>query len=247
MDNWVNVVNVDNLDNVVSVIIMLKLPTLNTLTTLTTFFKLATLNIVDMNNYRLLLFCVLLTAQSLAQVTPVDTLPRSGAWATLEVINGDSIFLMSLHPARLVSKRTFANLEEQQQFRRYIWAAKRVYPYAVQAVALYDEIEEETAGMNRFKRKRFIKHEHHELKEDLTDRMKNLSKTEGKVLVKMIERELDMSFYDVIRSTRGVTTAAYWNTLGKLWDYDLKHGYHPGEDPLLDEVFIDYDFGNPVR
>jgi hypothetical protein len=32
-----------------------------------------------------------------------------------------------------------------------------------------------------------------------------------------------------------------------LWDYDLKHGYHPGEDPLLDEVFIDYDFGNPVR
>ena len=242
-----NVVNVVNLDNVVNVKTKLTLTTLTILFKLTTLTQLTTLNIVDMKNYRLLLFFVLLTAQALAQVTPVDTLPRSGAWATLEVINGDSIFLMSLHPARLVSKRTFANLEEQQQFRRYIWAAKRVYPYAVQAVALYDEIEEETAGMNRFKRKRFIKHEHHELKEDLTERMKNLSKTEGKVLVKMIERELDMSFYDVIRSTRGATTATYWNTLGKFWDYDLKHGYHPGEDPLLDEVFIDYDFGNPVR
>jgi len=77
--------------------------------------------------------------------------------------------------------------------------------------------------------------------------MKNLSKTEGKVLVKMIERELEMPFYDVIRSTRGGTTATYWNTLGKLWGYDLKEGYRPGDDPLLDEVFIDYDFGEPLK
>ncbi len=200
-----------------------------------------------MKNYRLLLFFIFFAGQSIAQSSRIDTLPRGGAWATLEIVHGDSTYLMSLHPARLVAKRTFANLEEQHQFRRYIWAANRVYPYAVEAVALYQEIEDQTDGMNKFKRKRYIRHEHHELKEDMTERMKNLSKTEGKVLVKMIERELDMSFYDLIRSTRGATTAAYWNTLGKFWDYDLKQGYHPGEDPLLDEVFIDYDFGNPVR
>ncbi len=192
----------------------------------------------------LLILLLVLLGQATAQV---DTLPRGGAWATLEIVNGDSTFLMSLHPARLVAKRKFKDLEEQKQFRRYIWAAKRVYPYAVQAVALYQEIEEETEGMNKRKRKRHIKHEHQELKEDLTERMKNLSKTEGKVLVKMIERELDMPFYDVIKTTRGSTTAAYWNTLGKFWGYDLKQGYHLGDDPLLDEVFIDYDFGNPLR
>lgn len=192
----------------------------------------------------LLILLLVLLGQATAQV---DTLPRGGAWATLEIVNGDSTFLMSLHPARLVAKRKFKDLEEQKQFRRYIWAAKRVYPYAVQAVALYQEIEEETEGMNKRKRKRHIKHEHQELKEDLTERMKNLSKTEGKVLVKMIERELDMPFYDVIKTTRGSTTAAYWNTLGKFWGYDLKQGYHLGDDPLLDEVFIDYDFGDPLR
>lgn len=192
----------------------------------------------------LLILLLVLLGQATAQV---DTLPRGGAWATLEIVNGDSTFLMSLHPARLVAKRKFKDLDEQKQFRRYIWAAKRVYPYAVQAVALYQEIEEETEGMNKRKRKRHIKHEHQELKEDLTERMKNLSKTEGKVLVKMIERELDMPFYDVIKTTRGSTTAAYWNTLGKFWGYDLKQGYHLGDDPLLDEVFIDYDFGDPLR
>ncbi|MBL7809334.1 MAG: DUF4294 domain-containing protein [Saprospiraceae bacterium] len=182
-----------------------------------------------------------------AQLTRQDTLPRQGAWATLEIVNGDSTFLMSLAPGRIVSKRQFKDLEEQKQFRRYVWAAKRVYPYALQAVALYEDMEEETDGMNRRQRKRHIRHEHKELKEDMTERMKNLSKTEGKVLVKMIERELDMPFYELIRTTRGTATAAYWNTMGKIWGYDLKEGYHHGADPLLDEVFIDYDFGNPLR
>jgi len=193
------------------------------------------------------LYLVLLMGQAAAQPPSAESPPRGGAWATLEIVNGDSTFLMSLHPARLVAQRKFKDLEEQKKFRRYIWAAKRVYPYAVQAIALYNEIEEETDGMNKRKRKRHIRHEHQELKEDLTDRMKNLSKTEGKVLVKMIERELEMPFYDVIRSTRGGTTATYWNTLGKLWGYDLKEGYRPGDDPLLDEVFIDYDFGEPLK
>jgi hypothetical protein len=56
-----------------------------------------------------------------------------------------------------------------------------------------------------------------------------------------------MPFYEVIRTTRGTATAAYWNTMGKIWGYDLKQGYRHGDDPLLDEVFIDYDFGNPLR
>ena len=77
--------------------------------------------------------------------------------------------------------------------------------------------------------------------------MKNLSKTEGKVLIKMIESQLDKPFYDIIKSTRGTVTAAYWNTLGKLNGYDLKQGYEVGEDPLLDDVLLDYDFGNPDK
>ncbi|MBC7774384.1 MAG: DUF4294 domain-containing protein [Phycisphaerae bacterium] len=195
----------------------------------------------------LLLYLLLLMGRVSAQPPSPDAQTRSGAWATLEIVNGDSTFLMSLHPARLVAQRKFKDMDEQKQFRRYMWAARRVYPYAVQAVALYQDMEDKTEGMNKWQRKRHIRHEHQELKEDLTERMKDLSKTEGKVLVKMIERELEMPFYDIIRTTRGGTTAAYWNTLGKFWGYDLKQGYHPGDDPLMDEVFIDYDFGNPLK
>ena len=173
-----------------------------------------------------------------------DTMPQGGAWARLEVVNGDSTFVMSLLPVKISARRTFKDLDEQRQFWRYVRAARNVYPYAIKAVELYEQIQDETQDMNKRQRKRFIKHEHKELKGDMTETLKDLSKTEGHVLIKMIEKQLKKPFYEIVRETRGTTTAAYWNTLGKLWGYDLKEGYHPGDDPLLDEVLMDYDFGD---
>lgn len=179
---------------------------------------------------------VFLSAQS------ADSLPR-GAWARMEVTDGDTIFDMTLNLHRVRSKRTFKDLAEQRQYFLYTRAAKKVYPYALEALDLYGEIAESTEDMNQRQRRRFVRHEHKELKEDLKNQMKSLSRTEGKVLIKMIESQVHKPFYDLIRETRGGATAAYWHTLSKMWDYDLKQGYSRGADPLLDEVFIDYDFG----
>ncbi|MEY3194698.1 MAG: hypothetical protein RIQ78_795 [Bacteroidota bacterium] len=191
---------------------------------------------------------LLATVRLQAQTVPAtvqDTLYRGGAWARLEVENGDSTFIMALRPVKISARRAFKDLDEQRQFWLYTRSARRVYPYALQAIGLYEQIQDETEDMSKRKRKRFIRHEHQELKEDMTETLKNLSKTDGKVLIKMIERQLDKPFYEVVRETRGSFTATYWNTMSKMWGYDLKDGYHPGADLLLDDVLLDYDFGDP--
>jgi hypothetical protein len=153
---------------------------------------------------------------------------------------------MSLPVVRIAARRNFKDLKEQRQYSLYTRAARNVYPYAVQAIGLYEDIKAETEGMNKWKRRRHIRREHKELKEDFTEKLKNLSKTEGKVLIKMIERQLDEPFYEIIRQTRGGTTATYWNALGKMNGYHLKEGYQLGQDPLLDAVLLDYDFGEAI-
>jgi hypothetical protein len=199
------------------------------------------------------LFLALILSSSLvlkaqAGPSPVqDTSYQGGAWARLEIENGDSTFIMSLRPVKISSRRQFKDLDEQRQFWLYTRSARRVYPYALEAIRLYEQIQEETQDMSTRKRKRHIRHEHKEMKEDMTETLKNLSKTEGKVLIKMIESQLDKPFYDVIRETRGGTTATYWNALGKVWGYNLKEGYIPGSDLLLDDVLLDYDFGDPSK
>jgi hypothetical protein len=194
----------------------------------------------------LLLACILPYVHAAkAQSAATDSLPR-GAWARMEVENGDTTFLMSLRLVRISDRRIFKDSSEWLQYYKYRIAARKVYPFALQAIELYNDIQVETADMGRWKRKRYVKREHKDLKDDFTDKLKNLSRTQGKVLIKMIERQLGKPFYEVIRETRGGTVATYWNTLGKMYNYDLKDGYRLGVDPLLDEVLIDYDFGEAV-
>jgi hypothetical protein len=202
---------------------------------------------MNKNRPLLLLLALMMAAPSFAQTavraTPVDTMSKGGAWARMEVENGDTTFVMSLWTVRIAAKRNFKSLDEQRLYYRYVRACRKVYPYALQAIELYNEIQEETQDMSKGKRRRYVRKEHKELKEDFKEQMKNLSRTEGKVLMKMIERQIDKPFYNIIEETRGGTTATYWNSLGKLWGYNLKEGYHVGTEPLLDDAMLDYDFG----
>lgn len=200
--------------------------------------------------YRLLFFflsgwATLAFAQPATPAMPADTTAPKGAWARLEVENGDSTFVMALRMVKVASRRHFKDFAEQRQYFLYMRAARKVYPYALQAITLYEDIAQETEHMNKRQRKRYIRKEHKELREDFKEQMKSLSRTEGKVLIKMIEKEVGKPFYDIIKDTRGGMTASYWHNLGKFWGYDLKDGYAPGSDPLLDEIFLDYDFGRP--
>ena len=80
-----------------------------------------------------------------------------------------------------------------------------------------------------------------DIKEEFTDPLKDLSRTQGKVLVKMIERHLDTPMYNVLRDVRGSFTATKWQTIGRLYGYDLKEGYTPGKDRILDMILNDFE------
>ena len=76
---------------------------------------------------------------------------------------------------------------------------------------------------------------------EFTDPLKNLSRTQGKILVKMIERHLNTSTYDILRDVRGGFNAMKWQTVGKLYGYDLKEGYIPGQDRIMDMILRDFE------
>ena len=60
-------------------------------------------------------------------------------------------------------------------------------------------------------------------------------------MMKMIEKELETPMFDLIKNLRGGFTANYWHNFGKLYSYDLKEGYNPGDYEILDAVLNDFD------
>ncbi|MCB0611121.1 MAG: DUF4294 domain-containing protein, partial [Lewinella sp.] len=67
------------------------------------------------------------------------------------------------------------------------------------------------------------------------------------ILIKMVEKELDTPMYTLIRNLKSGVAASYWNTLGKLYGHDLKEGYIPGKDPVLDAVLNDLNISYDVN
>ncbi len=154
---------------------------------------------------------------------------------------GDTLILASLEGVSVSSLRTFESDEEYKRYRRYRMYAIKVYPYAKEAIRIFRETEYVTNNMRNKKRRRYIKKLQREMKDEFADPLKSLSKTQGRILIKMIERELDTPLYFLIKDLRNGLTATYWSTMGKLFGHQLKDGYTRGEDNVLDAVLDDFN------
>jgi hypothetical protein len=209
--------------------------------------------IVRMRYHFYLSGVLLLAAQAVRAQTP-DSLanePRKikidGEILMTRVVDGDTILLADLDDVSVTSFRTFASDAEYRRYLKYRRYASSVYPYAVQAIKIFQEVERDTEELKKRKRKKHIRHLQKGLKDEFTDPLKDLSRTQGKILIEMIERKLDTPMYDLLRNMRGGLVAGKWQSVGKLYGYDLKEGYIPGIDPILDAVLQDFEITYQVE
>ncbi len=200
------------------------------------------------------LFCFLLLSTGVFAQDTSETLPPiqnelemfetavDGIVMTAMVTEeGDTLIMANLDDISITSLRSFksdADYKKYMKFKRY---AAFVYPYAKQAIKIFREVEYATETMNRRKRKKHIKKLQKQLKTDFEEPLMKFTKLQGKIMIKMIEKELDKSMFDLIKGLRGSFTATYWSGFAKLYSYDLKEGYTPGKYEILDAVLNDFD------
>lgn len=177
------------------------------------------------------------------QETVYDTtiVHRDGRVMRIRITGTDTIVVATIPEVVIKAPPVFSNDEEYRQYMRYRRYAMDVLPYAIESIRLYRKYETETAGMKSGKAKKYAKTIQKDVKDEFTDPLKNLSRTQGKILVKMIERHLDKPTYEILKDVRGGFNAMKWQTVGKLYGYDLKEGYIPGQDRILDMILKDFE------
>ena len=159
--------------------------------------------------------------------------------ADFEIINEDTIFISDVPEVEILA---FKNKEERTRYYILKRRVLKVYPYALVAKEKLNEIR---IGLDsipkRRQKKRYTKEVTKWVKEEYTDRLKNLTMTEGKILVKLIYRETHTTSYEIVKSYRGRFNAFFWQTMARLWNNDLKTEYDPvnvREDMLIEHIII---------
>ena len=155
--------------------------------------------------------------------------------------NGESLPTIITPTVSIVSTRQFKNPEDAKRFKSLKYNAAIVRPYAIEAVSLYREITKDFGDMKKKDKKKYTKKLQKEYTSKYKDKLVGLSKEQGFVLIKMIERELDTPFNEVITEIRGGWEAAKWSVTGAFFGYNLKKGYNPKDDKLLEIVLKSFD------
>lgn len=155
--------------------------------------------------------------------------------------DGDTLIYMQLREFEVKAPKFFASADDYKRWERYRRLAPTVIPYAVEAVRTYREIGVATRDMSNRNRKKYIKQLENKMEDQLKKSLTNLSKTQGFLLIEMIEKELHMPFYELVKDIKGSFSAFYWNEFGKIYSYQLKEGYERGKDPILDAILDQHD------
>jgi len=115
------------------------------------------------------------------------------------------------------------------------------YPYAKTASKLITEVNNQLAGISdEAARKRIIKSREKEMKRDFGDKVTSLSVYQGKVLMKLINRETGNNCYEIIKEYKGGFNAGFWQTVAYVFGSSLKQQYDPqGEDNDIEKIVLE--------
>jgi hypothetical protein len=166
---------------------------------------------------------------------------RTITYGRREVVDGDTLYVYQMTPLPI-----FARPFDTSGNERLIRNLKIVYPIAKFANNKLREMERVLATMEGQPRKQqqYIKQVEKELKEQYTPILKRMSFSQGKILIKLIDRETGHTTYNLVKEMRGNFSAFFWQNLGKLFGMNLKATYDKeGEDRLIERLIILYEAG----
>ncbi|TAD81341.1 MAG: DUF4294 domain-containing protein [Bacteroidetes bacterium] len=182
--------------------------------------------------------CMLVTLQAVAQQSygPNDTIV---VYATYHLPDSTLIPTSALENVYCYGKYPAAMREKMKAWSRLRNAVYVTYPYAKEAGRTINEINASLKGVeSKAVRRTLIKSREKELKKNFADKLMNLSVYQGKVLMKLINRETGNNCFELIKEYKGGVNAQVWQTVAFLFGSNLKQPYDPHDADAEIEKFV---------
>jgi len=156
------------------------------------------------------------------------------------VIEGtDTMWCYLLPELPVYAPLKFKNKRQLKAYNRLVYNIKKVLPLAQQANSLIEETYLVLEQLPDKKSKdQHIKNVERDIKEQYTPQMKKLTYSQGKLLIKLIDRECNQSSYEIVKAFFGPAKAAFYQVFAWTFKASLKKEYDPEEDDKLIERIV---------
>ncbi len=168
----------------------------------------------------------------------VAQLPENQIITPAIVRGTDTIPLVNLAAVEIFAAFDPANAENLKKYLKLRRDVLRAYPYAKLAATQLKYINDTLMHIKSEKaRRKFIKATEKDLKERFEKDLKNLTYSQGRILIKLIDRETGNTSYSLVKELRGSFQAVFWQSLARFFGTNLKSEYDPqGEDYMIEGI-----------
>jgi len=163
--------------------------------------------------------------------------------------HGDTVFQINLRPVYCFAKPKFKNAKQErkyyEEYARTIYNLKKVYPYAQLAKRKLAEMDAEFVQLKTQKEKKaYISKVEKEMFKEFEKPLRNLTMSQGRMLIKLVDRETGRTGYQIVKELKGGISAFFWQSIALLFDNNLKAQFDPnGQDKMLNQLIILYENG----
>jgi hypothetical protein len=154
------------------------------------------------------------------------------------IIGQDTLPYIQLDVIEIFDVKIFKNNRQASQNTRLIKNVKIVYPYARLAGKTLKEYEIILGQVdNERERRKILKELENEINDKYGDELKKLTFSQGKILIKLIDRETGNTSFDLVKDLRGNFLAFFYQSFARVFGYNLKVEYDPdGEDRNIEII-----------
>ena len=182
-------------------------------------------------------------------VEQVRPKPAPAQEGILEFIveGNDTIYIDQIRASKIYSRLPKMKGREWRQYYRLVHNFSKAYPYALVAKKLVVEADSVIAADNLkgIKREKYINKVQKELFSVFESQMRSLTVSQGALIMKLVDREVGKSSYNIIKGYKSGITAGFWQGIAKMFGSDLKKPYDPeGEDEATEELVQIWEAGD---
>lgn len=188
--------------------------------------------------YKIVVMFLLCVTAGQAQKLKINTLPEGVQRAYLD--GKDTVPFVNLQEVFIFPQMRFKNNREQQKYNKLVRDVKRTLPYAKMVYETLIETYEYMETLPDDKaRQEHLKRMEKDLFKEYKPELKKLTFSQGKLLIKLIDRECNQSSYNLLKAYLGGFRAGFWNLFAGMFGASLKSEYDPkGKDAMTERVVI---------
>lgn len=163
-----------------------------------------------------------------------------------KIIEGDTLPYIDLKTVVVFPQMDIKTFMELVGYERLVFNVRKVYPYAKLAATKLTEYKHTLDSIPTEKgRRKFLKAAEKDLEARFGNEIKDLDFTQGKLLIKLVYRETGNSTFDIVKELRGSFNAFIYQTIARIFGYDLRSQYDPeGDDKAIEHIVRMIDDGS---